>query len=97
MTAPTGISPIPEGVLRDDDPLHEGEACAPDGARWWDHHVGDSTEVPRGRKGLWGALAVGAAPAVATLLPLVDTSALGRTGGSMFDIDPAASIDLTRI
>lgn len=97
MTAPTGIDPTAEGVLRDDLPVQDAEACAPDGAKWWETHVGDSTDLPRGRKGLWGALAIGATPAVATLLPLVDTAGLGRIGGSMFDIDPTASIDLTRI
>jgi len=97
MTAPTSIGPTPEGVLRDDIPTQETEVHAVDGPHWWEDHVGDSTDLPRGRKGLWGALTLGSSPTVEGLLPVVDASALGRSGGSMFDVDPSASIDLTRV
>ncbi len=66
------------------------------GTHWLDEHLGAVTEVPRGRKGLWGALALRLTPATAEGgLGLTDTTTLGRVAGTMFDIDPLQSIDLT--
>ncbi|MBS1836533.1 MAG: hypothetical protein JST64_02425 [Actinobacteria bacterium] len=66
------------------------------GTHWLDEHLGAVTDVPRGRKGLWGALAVRSVPApVAPCLAATDPSTLGRVAGTMFDIDPLRSIDLT--
>lgn len=66
------------------------------GAHWLDQHLGAVTELPRGRKGLWGALAVRSTPAAAVCgLAVTDTTTLGRVAGTMFDVDPLRSIDLT--
>lgn len=66
------------------------------GTHWIDEHLGAVTDLPRGRKGLWGALAVRSLPTpVVPLLATTDTSMLGRVAGTMFDVDPLRSIDLT--
>jgi len=54
-----------------------------------DDHMVAPTAAPRGRKGLWGALALTVTPRISErALPLTDTSAVGATT-SMFDYDPA--------
>lgn len=51
--------------------------------------VVDVRQVPRGRKGLWGALtATVALPPTSPALPVVDSGGLGRRR-SMFHYDPA--------
>lgn len=56
--------------------------------------VGAPTVTPRGRKGLWGALASASAPSVrARSLPLSDVSAGGPTV-SMFDYDVTLAVSL---
>jgi hypothetical protein len=63
-----------------------------------DHFV-EMTQLPRGRKGLWGALARqtarGGAPQLAAWMPTTESADLGPVRRSMFDVDPLASIDLT--
>ncbi len=65
---------------------------------WLDAHFVEVTQLPRGRKGLWGALARqtarGGSPQLAEWMP-PSTADLRSVVGSMFDIDPLASIDLT--
>jgi hypothetical protein len=51
--------------------------------------VVDVRHVPRGRKGLWGALTASVAlPDASPSLPLVDSAELGRRA-SMFAYDPS--------
>lgn len=66
------------------------------GTHWLDEHMGAVTNVPRGRKGLWGALALRSTPRGSdTTLVVTDTATLGCVSATMFDIDPVRSIDLT--
>ncbi len=59
-----------------------------------DHLVAVPTAAPRGRKGLWGALAVAVTPRIAErALPLTDTAAFGVTV-DMFDYDPDRAASL---
>ena len=52
-----------------------------------DANMIEVTMVPRGRKGLWGALAITVTPRIVErALPLTDTSTVG-IGTSMFDYD----------
>jgi hypothetical protein len=52
--------------------------------------------VPRGPRGLWGALAQAAAPrVVARALPVIDTALIGVSAGSrMFEYDPLLATSL---
>jgi hypothetical protein len=86
------LVPIPERIVVTTDAV-----SAPS---WLDDHMGEVTQLPRGRKGLWGALArqsVRGASEQATWMPPVDTAALAPVLRSMFDIDPLATIDLTAV
>ena len=66
------------------------------GTHWLDEHMGAVTNLPRGRKGLWGALALRSTPTVGdSTLVVTDASTLGCVARTMFDIDPVRSIDLT--
>jgi hypothetical protein len=57
-------------------------------------HMVEPTVVPRGRKGLWVALADTVTPRIAERsLPLADAALVGATT-SMFDYDPALAVDL---
>lgn len=63
---------------------------------WLDEHLGSVTDLPRGRKGLWGALALQTVPVPrGPGLAVTDVAGLGRVAGTMFDVDPLRSIDLT--
>jgi hypothetical protein len=60
-----------------------------------DQHMVEVTTIPRGRKGLWGALADVAAPRLADrALPLTDAMLVGTVAVSMFDYDPAIAVRL---
>jgi hypothetical protein len=52
--------------------------------------------VPRGPRGLWGALAQASAPSVvARALPVIDTALIGvAVGTTMFDYDPLLATSL---
>lgn len=59
-----------------------------------DDHMVEPTVLPKGRKGLWGALAVAVAPRITErALPRTDAGAVGATR-SMFDYDPALAVRL---
>ena len=62
---------------------------------WLDEYLGEVTQVPKGRKGLWGALASCSVPERDDWSAPVDTAALGPVMRPMFEIDPLASIDLS--
>ncbi|UDY37241.1 hypothetical protein [Dermatobacter hominis] len=66
---------------------------------WLDAHFCEVTQLPRGRKGLWGALARqtvrSGSPELAVWMPPTESADLAPVVGSMFDIDPLATIDLT--
>lgn len=66
-------------------------------SQWWDAHLGEVTQVPHGRKGLWGALTTRSVPARGSCASTVDAAGLGPVQQPMFEIDPLASIDLTVI
>ena len=60
-----------------------------------DEHVAEVTTLPKGRKGLWGALAFTATPGMASrALPSTDSALLGARSESMFDYDPAMAVRL---
>lgn len=83
--------------MRTIDDMGSGAATGPGGtlAEQVDVHLGDPYgAVPRGRKGLFRALAGSVAPAGAgSALPATDTAAIGAVG-SMFDYDPSQATEL---
>ncbi len=74
---------------------HVFGTCIDASPQWLDDHLVEVTQVPHGRKGLWGALTTGLVPAFGTCGALLDTALLGPVHQPMFEIDPLASIDLT--
>ncbi len=72
------------------------DAAAADSAPGWlDAYLGEVTQVPKGRKGLWGALASCSVGDRSDWSAPVDTAALGPVTRPMFEVDPASSIDLS--
>lgn len=62
---------------------------------WLDGHLAEVTQIPHGRKGLWGALAECSMPKAVAWAAPIDTSALGPVVRPMFEIDPLRAVDLT--
>ena len=66
---------------------------------WLDDHFVEVTQLPRGRKGLWGALARqtarGGSAQLAGWMPPTLSADLGPVERPMFEVDRLASIDLT--
>ena len=62
---------------------------------WLDGHLAEVTQVPHGRKGLWGALARCSMPTGVAWSEPIDTNALGPVLRPMFEIDPLMAVDLT--
>lgn len=67
-----------------------------DSATYGSAGTGGGVLVPRGPRGLWGALATVSTPRIdAKALPVVDIALLGAAArGTMFDYDPALAISL---
>lgn len=73
-------------------------AAAESAPGWLDAYLGEVTQVPKGRKGLWGALAscsVADRSERSDWSDPVDTSALGPVARPMFEVDLLTSIDLS--
>lgn len=62
---------------------------------WLDGHLAEVTQVPHGRKGLWGALARCSMAKATTWSEPTDVAALGPVLRPMFEIDPLLSVDLS--
>ena len=94
--APTTVAEIVPFAEYGEDVLADNVFSGPADATpaWLEGHLGRVTQLPRGRKGLWGALATNVVPPRSGLSAPVDAGRLAPVRRPMFDVEPGLVIDL---